>query len=294
MAADLSTPASSNTTAVNDTGAVEGSVVDAEHIALYLMLSFFSVLGVVGNAIAFYIFFLRRNTGTSVIFILALAGTDFITCLVTVPYTIVFEAMRYRLYYDGLCKMYMFFITSTIPFSSLIMAGIAFDRYFCICHPFLHVLNVQRARFVVLGLFLPACTFGIITGMSYGMFLVQDYLLVNGSVLLGTDLPKALVQQADNETFFLDVSQLYLVPGGRHQDRDFTFFNDSRVHRVQTYRILVHNAECTMNNFYFSDLFQAWFHRVYTSCYILSFVVVMVLYVLIYKVSRFLSFLCGR
>ena len=148
-------------------------VLDPQHIALYLMLSFFSVLGVIGNAIAFYIFFHRRNSGTSVIFILALAGTDFITCLVTVPFTVVFEALQYRLHYDGLCKMYMFFITSTIPYSSFIMAGIAFDRYFCICHPFLHVLTVQRARLVVLCLALPAFAFGIITGMFYGIFMVK-------------------------------------------------------------------------------------------------------------------------
>ncbi|XP_070206569.1 uncharacterized protein [Littorina saxatilis] len=267
---------------------LEQYTLDAKHIALYLMLSFFSVLGVIGNAIAFYIFFRRRNSGTSVIFILALAGTDFITCLVTVPYTMVFEAMQYRLYYDGLCKMYMFFLTSTIPYSSFIMAGIAFDRYFCICHPFLHVLNVQRARMVVLCLAVPAFTFGIITGMSYGMYRVDDTLIVNGSYLIGTDIPKSLAEHPEHPTPFINSSRLeerLQEENGVVLETDVMFNESGPVYRVKAYRMLVHNTECFRNNFHFSEEFQTWFHRVYTSCYLLCFVTVMVLYVLIYKVS---------
>lgn len=258
--------------------------LDAEHVALYLVLAFFSVLGVIGNAIAFYIFFLRRNSGTSVIFILALAGTDFITCLVTVPYTIVFEAMQYRLYYDGLCKMYMFFITSTIPYSSFIMAGIAFDRYFCICHPFLQVLNVQRARLVVLCLALPAFTFGIITGMSYGMFMEVHYVIANGSYFLGTNLSTELAEHPDSFTNIIYLTDLQYKEGGHLVETPHTFGNDSTVHWLPTYRIIEHNTECVMNNFYFTEDFQTWFRHVYTSCYVLCFVTVVSLYILIYKV----------
>ena len=268
------------------------SPLDAEHVALYLVLAFFSVLGVVGNAVAFYIFFLRRNSGTSVIFILALAGTDFITCLVTVPYTIVFEAMQYRLHYDGLCKMYMFFITSTIPYSSFIMAGIAFDRYFCICHPFLHVLNVPRARLVVLCLALPAFAFGIITGMSYGMFMEVHYVIANGSHFLGTNLSTAVAEQPGSLTNVISLGDLERLHaeeggggGGHVVETPHTFGNDSTLHWLPTYRRIVHNTECVMNNFYFSDDFQTGFRHVYTSCYVLCFATVVTLYVLIYKVS---------
>ncbi|KAL8574074.1 hypothetical protein ACOMHN_064272 [Nucella lapillus] len=260
------------------------SVVDAEHIILYLALSFFSILGVIGNAIAFYIFFKRRNSSTSVIFILALAGTDFITCLVTVPFTMVFEAMLYRLYYDGLCKLYMFFVTSTIPFSSLIMAGIAVDRYLCICHPFLHVLNVQRARIAVLCLALPAFTFGIITSMSHGQFLMQKRLLINGTFLLGTNISKEkVVQPLFRPYSFLNVSDMAANMADGHLIEHVTLENDTGLYPVQMYKELVRNPECTMNDMYFSENFQEWFHNIYTSCYVLCFITVMVLYVLIYK-----------
>ncbi|XP_076451218.1 uncharacterized protein LOC143287158 [Babylonia areolata] len=287
--ASSSPPFTNTTTLATPSDMARSSDVDIQHIILYLTLSFFSVLGVVGNAIAFYIFFKRRNSSTSVIFILALAGTDFVTCLVTVPFTMVFEALHYRMYYDGLCKLYMFFVTSTIPFSSLIMTGIAVDRYFCICHPFLHVLNVQRARLAVLCLALPAFTFGVITAMSYGLFLVQDSLLLNGTFLLGTNLTREEVQPP---ALFLNVSDVPgAVPPGHMIDTDVVVVGGTGnasggsgvVVPVRGYRQLVQNAECIRNTFYFSEQFQTWYHYTYTSCYLMCFVIVMALYVLIYK-----------
>ncbi|KAL8585272.1 hypothetical protein ACOMHN_067574 [Nucella lapillus] len=257
------------------------NVTDTKHVALYMMLSFFCVLGVIGNAVAFYIFFRRRNSGgTSVIFILALAGTDFITCLVTVPYSIVFEALRYQMHYDELCKLYFFFATSTIPYSSFIMAGIAFDRYFCICHPFLRVFTVQRARMVVLFLAIPALLFGIIISMFYGIYDLRDHLIVNGSFLLGTNITRATVIRFDGSIPMISVSDLDSVSDGYVVETEVPFLNMSR---MLVLRKLEHNGECFQNRFHFSTPFQKWFQFVYSSCYALCFVTVSVLYILIYK-----------
>ncbi|CAG5122749.1 unnamed protein product [Candidula unifasciata] len=141
------------------------------------MLTVFSGVGVIGNAIVFYIFCGRRSTSTSVVFILALAGVDFFACLVAIPYTIVFEHVRYNLVYDGACKLYMFLITSIQPFSAYIMMGIALDRYFCICHPFLYVFTVPRAKAVVLCMAIPALIFGVITALSHGMYIYEVSIL---------------------------------------------------------------------------------------------------------------------
>ncbi|KAK7493700.1 hypothetical protein BaRGS_00015029 [Batillaria attramentaria] len=250
------------------------------------MLSLFSVVGVIGNAIAFYIFFLRRNSGTSVIFILALAGTDFVTCLVTIPFTIVFEAVRYNLRYDIVCKMYFFFICSTIPYSSFIMAAIAFDRYFCICHPFMHVFTIPRARLIVLCLAIPAFSFGIITGMTYGIYMVHDALVTNGSVLVNTNVSVQLATDGFGNPFPLvsihDTGALktgFLLESQIELDRG----NDSKVYDVMIHRQMLHNTECVKNYIYFDDDFQMWYHYIYTSCYVLCFFIVIVLYVLIYR-----------
>lgn len=266
---------------------------DPQKIALFIMLTLFSVVGMVGNAIAFYIFFARRNSGTSVIFILALAGTDFITCLVTVPYTIVFEAIGYYFSYDVLCKLYMFLITSTVPYSSFIMAAIAFDRYFCICHPFLHVFNVQRARTVVLCLVIPAFTFGVITAMSHGMYIIRDFALSNNSVLIGTNLSVAHVNTSDLKT--VDVANTTLLQGGftLYRDVDIEHMPVPNTYRLLIYRQLDFNTECVLNDLYFGGTFQKWYVYVYSSTFLVCFITVAVLYILIYKVGDF-SDKCAR
>lgn len=141
----------------------------AELYAVLAILSLFSVLGTVGNALVIYVFGRRKEKLTSTVFILTLAGTDFITCLVIVPFTLVMEAIDFRIQYDFPCKVYKFLITSNVPFSAFIMVAIAVDRYLCICHPFLHAMNIFRAKVIIAALALLATTLGIITSLAFGV-----------------------------------------------------------------------------------------------------------------------------
>ncbi|XP_064611692.1 cholecystokinin receptor type A-like [Liolophura sinensis] len=142
---------------------------NAELYAVLAILSLFSVLGTVGNALVIYVFGRRKEKLTSTVFILTLAGTDFITCLVIVPFTLVMEAIDFRIQYDFPCKLYKFLITSNVPFSAFIMVAIAVDRYLCICHPFLHAMNIFRAKVIIAALALLATTLGIITSLAFGV-----------------------------------------------------------------------------------------------------------------------------
>lgn len=63
-------------------------------VILVVMLSCFFILGVVGNALAFYIYYQKRDKTTSTLFILSLAATDFFTCLIAIPYTMAAEMLR--------------------------------------------------------------------------------------------------------------------------------------------------------------------------------------------------------
>lgn len=92
----------------------------------YLMT--FSLAGSVGNAFVIYIFSRKREKSTTTVFILVLAMTDFFTCLVIIPFTIYYEVMEKRVNSNVQCKVYMFLITTNIPFSAFIMVLIAFDR----------------------------------------------------------------------------------------------------------------------------------------------------------------------
>ncbi|ESO99554.1 hypothetical protein LOTGIDRAFT_158646 [Lottia gigantea] len=224
-------------------------------IILTTMLSIFCVLGIVGNAIAFYIYMKKREKSTSTIFILSLAVTDFLTCLIVVPYTIAAELLQYHLVYDVVCKSYLFLITSNVPLSAFIMVAIGFDRYFCICHPFLHILTVKIAKICVFLLTVFSFALGIITSLQYGVYL-------ESSRLIQTELP--------NDTEYYG-EYYYIEPSNESQElpplpKNFTY-----------YGICVPNEIILSNST--SDIYQ----KIYAALFLFSFIIVAVLYALIYR-----------
>lgn len=134
-------------------------------------LSLMSVVGTAGNALVLCVFFKKRKEmAVSTLLIIVLAVVDFVTCLVVIPYTIYMESVDFQLHSDILCKVYQFLITSNIPFSALIMVLIAVDRYLCICHPFLRVLTVARAKGVIATLGFFAAALGLCVSLMFGVY----------------------------------------------------------------------------------------------------------------------------
>ncbi|KAK6176887.1 hypothetical protein SNE40_015100 [Patella caerulea] len=251
---------SSTLTSINVT--MMASSDEAEHseqphmvIILTTMLSIFCILGVTGNAIAFYIYYGKREKSTSTIFILSLAVTDFFTCLIVVPYTMAAELVQYHLVFDIVCKMYLFFITSNVPLSAFIMVAIGFDRYFCICHPFLHILTVRKAKICVLMLTYLAFALGIITSLTYGVY-IDSRLLVP---------PEAMAHP--NET---DSGYNY------NPVLNETLEDDA----FQEY---VYYGTCVSNEIILSETTTLIYQKLYAALFLVSFIIVAVLYALIYR-----------
>ncbi|XP_041378413.1 growth hormone secretagogue receptor type 1-like [Gigantopelta aegis] len=246
-------------------------------LVVVVMLSVFSVVGIIGNAIAIYIFARRRDKNTSVIFILALAGTDFFTCLVIIPFTITFEMVQYRVVYDVACKLFLFLQTSNIPFSAFIMVAIAFDRYFCICHPFLHAFTVPRAKLIVFLLALLALAFGVLTSLSFGMYVwysANVTEVTSNNVSGGPDIVSFHTEsQTEYKYRFADAT---VTPLGSNTN------NNSAVvtHRIEGVR---YYGQCTNNEFIVSKRFLHVHQKVYTAFFLVSFISVVVLYTLIYR-----------
>ena len=143
-------------------------------IQLYVVMGFLSLMSVVGtagNALVLCVFFRKRKEmAVSTLLIIVLAVVDFVTCLVVIPYTVYMESVDFRVQSDISCKVYQFLITSNIPFSALIMVLIAVDRYLCICHPFLRLLTVARAKGVIATLGLFAAALGLCVSLIFGVY----------------------------------------------------------------------------------------------------------------------------
>ncbi|VDD81311.1 unnamed protein product [Mesocestoides corti] len=134
--------------------------------ATMIMLGIFCSIGSIGNTIVIVIYATKHDRMTSTVFILALAMVDSFACVCLMPLTIYIESVEWRIQSEFLCKFYYVINNSFIPFSSLLISGIAFDRYFAICHPFSKIITVTRAKQIIGVMLALALVLGGVSAMT--------------------------------------------------------------------------------------------------------------------------------
>ena len=117
----------------------------------------------------------------------------FYKCLVIIRFTVSAIYLEYFLTYDIVCRVYQFLITCNMPLSALIMVAIAVDRYVCICHPFVHIMTVPRAKYILYILAGFAIVLGLITALGNAVYdeklrevNTMEHVLVNETVQIYT------------------------------------------------------------------------------------------------------------
>lgn len=237
----------------------------------YLMT--FSLAGSVGNAFVIYIFSRKREKSTTTVFILVLAMTDFFTCLVIIPFTIYYEVMAKRINNNVQCKVYMFLITSNIPFSAFIMVLIAFDRYFKICRPWNQCLDIRMSKKIVIAVLIFALSLGIIPSLTHGVYPISDETSTKENVT--TSLGFAGDKQgAHNGT-------VMVLNNTAYQDLRPKFPGNVSSNSSDMRRI--YEGYCMPVHEYFSQIFMNTYQNTYASLFLISCAFVTVLYALIFK-----------
>ena len=227
------------------------------HVAMGI-LAFLSISGTIGNALVLYVFSRQKQKLSSTIFILTLAGTDFITSLVTMPFTIAIESVDYMVHFDLLCKTYHLLVTTTIPFSAFVMVAIAVDRYLCIVHPFKHIITIPRAQIIVVCLAILAFTLGLLCCLMYGVYkeeIFPDY--------------------SENLTQFLMFNHFNLSSP--------FLFNNTNITASSHRSLIVFTGKCHRNDLIFSQSFFMVYQKIYSSFFGICAVIVIVLYTIIYR-----------
>lgn len=265
----------------NETTAAEAAAGDGddsgvspeELLVVMTYLSVLSVVGAAGNGLVLYVYAKKKDTLVSTLFILVLAVVDFTTCLVVVPYTIFMEYKDFYVHVNVVCKLYLFLITSNIPFSALIMVAIAVDRYFCICHPFLHVMTVARAKVMIAALAAFATSLGICVSLTFGVYPVvhasNDSTIA--TLLLNTSSEN---NSSTASTPLWSLTQLDTVT---FESVNFT----DDVNKEE--RSTVRSGKCEENDLIISHTFQWYYQKLYTAIYPMCLAIVVVLYALIYR-----------
>lgn len=255
-------------------------------VAVLVMLSAFSLVGTVGNSLVLYIYANKKTKTTAGVFIMCLAGTDLFTCLVIVPYTEVVIYLKYRLLHDVVCKAYMFLITFNVPFSAFIMVAIAVDRFFCICYPFLHALNLRRARIIILCLLAFACLCGLITALLHGI--IQPLETDSpGNTSLNTSgalIPYNMTDtRRSNETKTNQTSVMTVAACAYNMTCGNKTISENREAEQTNITQDDFVGLCAPTNDIIDSSFADVYQKIYSSFYLLSFVLVLILYALIYR-----------
>lgn len=246
------------------------------------MLGFLSLSGIIGNVLVLYVFTRQKQKLSSTIFILTLAGTDLITCLVTMPYTIVMELLHYNVDHDSVCKVYQLLTTTTIPFSASVMVAIAVDRYLCIVHPFTHTMTIKRAKFTVVILAIFSTCLGLPSSLMYGVNKREVYTPADVDHALRMHNLSGGVQQFLNTDSTTDTTVM------NHANEEGT----SELNR--TLRSLLSNntailsyirntGKCHKNGLIVDMSFFDVYQKVYSSYFAVCAVIVIVLYFIIYR-----------
>lgn len=244
--------------------------MNIELLIVFVILGIFSVAGTIGNALVLYIYSRKRDITTSSLFILTLAGTDFFTSLLIIPFNIVVLHLHYKLEYEFPCKLYMFLITCNVPFSAFVMVAIAFDRYFCICHPFLHAITIPRAKIIVFIMGVSACLLGIITSLCHGIFQLDD---TTASLNVTESEPAWISTISSLDTINYQNSTVKY---------DVTTTVTGNVTNIYQEEGIVPGM-CIPNTILLKKSFIDVYQKIYAGLYLISFLIVLVLYGLIYR-----------
>lgn len=245
-----------------------GSASETEILIVIVILCIFSVVGTLGNGLVLYVFTRTPAKMASTIFILALAGTDFVTCLVIIPYTVTAIRLEYNLQFDILCKTYQFLITCTVPLSAFIMVAIAVDRYICICHPFAHVMTVKRAKIIVGILAIFATVLGLITALGYSVYRMER---INSTLTIPTNY--GIINGTSN----VSIADTFQQDHTYHIRAD----DDEEETSIRMRKVFI--GVCDQSPVLYSADFISVYQKIYSAFYLCSLIIVFILYGLIYS-----------
>ncbi|KAL3874999.1 hypothetical protein ACJMK2_037941 [Sinanodonta woodiana] len=106
------------------------------------------VLGIPGNIVVLYIYILKWRKSTSRIYIIFLAVLDLVNCMTTLPMEIFIMTYSLRFDYPVVCKLSRFSTYLMNTSSTLILVGIAVDRFKRICRPYDRLFSETTSKWI--------------------------------------------------------------------------------------------------------------------------------------------------
>merc|ERR1712227_331598 len=123
------------------------------------------------------------------------------------------------------------------------MVAIAIDRYFCICHPFLHAITITRAKIICFFLGMCAACIGIVVALLYGVWQIEDMSEEESTAGYAAVLVESSQQIYSAVTETVNITNKDSYP---------KFYN---------------TGQCSSNMIYFGETFLWYYQKFYISLY---------------------------
>ncbi|KAK6167660.1 hypothetical protein SNE40_021634 [Patella caerulea] len=109
------------------------------------------IMGLVGNTVVLAVYTVRLRTGTTRIFILALAVVDVLNSIFGMSGEIIDIVHSYTFFNNDMCKIIRFNNYITVFSSIYILIGVSIDRYRKVCKPYSRQITEKGAKLMVGG-----------------------------------------------------------------------------------------------------------------------------------------------
>lgn len=199
--------------------------LNAEIVDLYfpliVLLGITVIFGGIGNCTVAYVYYHKFEISSTEIFLVALAMSDFATCIICIPMEIVILYFPVTFHSDIACRLMRYTVSTAIVMSAYITCIIAIDKYTRICRVFNQHISVKGSKQILAFLIIAAAITTILIPFVY----CKNKIMVKhcgniGEVCSLSDssnlvLPYYIFLNSGNSCAYFLVVILYLLTGIR-------------------------------------------------------------------------------
>ncbi|XP_060064961.1 neuropeptide Y receptor type 6-like isoform X2 [Ylistrum balloti] len=176
-----------------------------KYIPVVVYLTILCVVGSIGNAHAFLVYYFRYKTSNHKMFVVWLAAVDFVACTFSIPFEIMDARHSYTFTSVSACKVFRFLNHFVNLCSGILLGVIAVERYRKACVPMGRQLSAKEAKYSCFVTVIVSIVLSIPALIFYGP---TSKPVDNFPEIIGSD---CTVSKLYKKTFFKIYSSLLLL-----------------------------------------------------------------------------------
>lgn len=142
---------SNETSNVSDYGGQELAISEDSTVGLVVLFSFTTLFSIVGNGFVILVFARGRRSRTDLRpFLINLAVSDLVMAVFCMPFTFIYTMLNTWIFSKPMCPIVLFFQLFSVTGSVFTNMAIGIDRFLAVMFPLRSRLTKQRAKYVIL------------------------------------------------------------------------------------------------------------------------------------------------